>query len=439
MKTLSVVLALLCGVASAECRQDRRDRRLNRLRDDCGSTGIPDDPGQFVFAPTNGAGMTAACACTAVTGSRGEAATFSRASDATCTKGNETSLIANGDLVTCSSGQPRVMPGGDGTGIRGVSLWASRTNTLLRNSEIENAVWVATNATIAAPTITANYATAPDGTSTADRIEIAAAGAGTSSYVSQAACPTGSARAQSLYVRGTSTSGTVLMAGGAAFGSGAGGGGYVQCAYVSTSWTRCLFRNSTTTSADPFAIGTSPLEGTVTTGAIDVLVWGTQCETGVDPSPVIATAGTAATRAAEVLSFPWSQAVDTSGSMAATLVSPYPSLGGLGEHAVLAEQVAGSYDRLLLLNTNINSLIGYGIGAINGASSLSANVESRAAYWWTPSTGDVLWNTVAGSPATIFPSGDVSTIQLGSYNASSGVLNGVIKLVCADSSPMVCR
>jgi hypothetical protein len=441
---ISIILLLLLGFVSYA--EDRRkglsgsagdvDGRV-RSRVYTQAVSGTSEVGQFAFATASGAGMTAACACSTITGARGETATFSRASTATCTKGNETSLIANGDLVTCSSGQPRVMPGGDGTGIRGVSLWESRTNTLLRNSEIENAVWATVGSGIAAPTITANYATAPDGTATADRMQIAAAGAGTASYIYQTACPTGAARAQSLYVRGTSGSGTVLMAGGSAFGSA--GGGYVQCPYVSTSWTRCLFRNSNAASANPFLIGTSPLEGTITTGAIDVLVWGTQCETGVDPSPVIATAGTAATRAAEVLSFPWSQAVDTSGSMAATLVSPYPSLGGLGEHAVLAEQVAGSYDRLLLLNTNINYLIGYGINAINGASSLSANVESRAVYWWTPSTGDVLWNTVAGSPASVFPSGDVSTIQLGSYNASSGVLNGVIKKVCADSSSTVCR
>lgn len=38
MKTLSVVLALLCATASAECRTDRRDRRVNRLRGDCGDT-----------------------------------------------------------------------------------------------------------------------------------------------------------------------------------------------------------------------------------------------------------------------------------------------------------------------------------------------------------------------------------------------------------------
>ena len=437
MKTLSVVLALLCGVASAECRQDRRDRRLNRLRDDCGSTGIPDDPGQFVFAPTNGAGMTAACACTAVTGSRGEAATFSRASDATCTKGNETSLIANGDLVTCSSGQPRVMPGGDGTGVLGVSLWGSRTNTLLRNSEIENAVWTTVGSGIAAPTITANYATAPDGTATADRMQIAAAGAGTASYIYQTACPTGAARAQTLYVKGTSGSGTVLMAGGSAFGSG--GGGYVQCPYVSTSWTRCLFRNSNAASANPFLIGTSPLEGTITTSAIDVLVWGTQCETGVDPSPVIATAGTSATRADEVLTFPYAQTDDTSGSMAATFVTPYPSMGNLGEHTILSEQVAGSYNRLLLVNTNVELLIGYDLAATYAFGlPVPANTERRAAYWWTPSTSGIVWNSIPTAGAA-FPSGDVSTIQIGSYNASIGITNGVIKNVCADPSSTVCR
>ncbi|MCX6951338.1 MAG: hypothetical protein NTV51_04020 [Verrucomicrobia bacterium] len=438
MKTLAVVLALLCGVASAECRQDRRDRRINRLRDDCGSSGIPDDPGQFVFAPTNGGGMGTACACTTPTGSRGETMTFSRASTGSCMKGNETSCIANGDLVVCTSGQPRVMPGGDGTGVLGLGVWAARTNTLLRSDAFENAAWLTVNVGIAAPTVTANHAVGPDGTTTADRLQIAAAGAGTASYIYQSACPTGAARAQSIYVRGTSGSGTVLMAGGSAFGAGAGGGGYVQCAYVSTSWTRCIFSNTVTTSANPYLIGTSPLEGTVTTSAIDVLIWGAQCETGVDPSPMIRTEGTTAARVAEVVSFPWSQSDDTSGSMAATIVSPFVDLGSLGEHALLAEQVAGTYDRLLLLNTSTDQLIGYGLNATRNASTLTANTEIRSSYWWTPATSAIEWGG-ASSAGSAFPSGNVSTIQLGSYNASTAPLNGVIKKVCADSSSTVCR
>src|SRR5690242_20575791 len=78
--------------------------RLSRL----GQDGDP----TFEFAPANGAGMGAACACTNPTGSKGETMTFTRSSDAMCTKGNTTSSIANGDLVSCTTNQIRVMPGG---------------------------------------------------------------------------------------------------------------------------------------------------------------------------------------------------------------------------------------------------------------------------------------------------------------------------------------
>ena len=56
-------------------------------------------PAFFEFAPASGVGMGEACSCVDVTGTKGEALTFTRASTATCVKGSPTTGIANGDLV----------------------------------------------------------------------------------------------------------------------------------------------------------------------------------------------------------------------------------------------------------------------------------------------------------------------------------------------------
>src|SRR4029077_1644502 len=130
----------------------------------------------FEFAPASGVGMGTACACTTPTGSKGETLTFARSSSATCLKtvGTAPQTIANGDMVTCTTNQPRVMPGADGTNILGLLVEDARTNSALRSQQIENAAWTAANAVVAAPTITANAAVAPDGTTTAERVQIPA-------------------------------------------------------------------------------------------------------------------------------------------------------------------------------------------------------------------------------------------------------------------------
>src|SRR3990167_9115874 len=59
----------------------------------------------FEFAPSSGAGMPAACSGTTPSGAKGEVLTFTRNSTRYCTKGNETSGIANGHLVLLTTNQ----------------------------------------------------------------------------------------------------------------------------------------------------------------------------------------------------------------------------------------------------------------------------------------------------------------------------------------------
>ena len=122
----------------------------------------------FEFAPASGAGMGTACACTTPTGAKGEALTFTRTGNATCSKqGLATTGIADGDLVVCTANQPRVESSG---GVLGLRVEGARTNSVLRSQELDNAAWTldfAGGGVI--PTRTANAATAPDGTPSAER------------------------------------------------------------------------------------------------------------------------------------------------------------------------------------------------------------------------------------------------------------------------------
>jgi hypothetical protein len=230
-------------------------------------------------------------------------------------KGGEVSSIADGDLVMCTSGQPRVMPGGDGTGGLGLSIWGSRTNRVLRSQELDNVVWIYAGTGVAAPTLTANYAAAPDGTLTAERLQIAATGTNQESIVYQAVSSGAVAVVTSFYVKGVSGSGTTDLCGyGAAYTC-------VPCSFVSTSWTRCEV-SYTSTGLDFLFIGNdTKFNGGTSRSAVDVLIWGGQSETGVGVSPYIATVASTAARAAESASFPVTLTGTSNRCLAATHVS----------------------------------------------------------------------------------------------------------------------
>lgn len=143
MRTLAVVLALLCGVASAECRQDRRDRRVNRLRDDCGASAVAvEDPPLFAFATSSGAGMGTECACAAVTTPDGGAMMFTRSQPAFCIKQDFTH-------VECAANLPRVMSGRVDDTWLGVAAEGQRQNLLAVDSarDLSIAAWTKTSMT----------------------------------------------------------------------------------------------------------------------------------------------------------------------------------------------------------------------------------------------------------------------------------------------------
>lgn len=282
----------------------------------------PDDFAFFEAFPSNGSGTNGVCSTTAPTGAKGEALTFTRATNATCTKtasgGLATTGIANGDLVVLSSGQPRVEY--DSNGVLGLLVEGARTNLVLRSEEIDNAAYGSGNSGAAAPTVTANYATAPDGTLTADRLEVPNATAGQYSYRYQA----GAGAAQhtySLYVRGNNgTSGTMHFWGGNTPNV------CTRCSYNSTSWTRCtLLGIAGTTQSLGFgndAANAVCVAAGAVAGALDVSVWGVSAEVGAYATSYIPTTSASATRNAETATFPVTSTLTDKVSLAFSQTTP---------------------------------------------------------------------------------------------------------------------
>lgn len=246
----------------------------------------------FEFAPPTGTGMGGSCACSTPTGSKGEALTFTRNSSANCMKGNWSTGIANGDMVTCSTNQPLISPKQDGTGPLGFVYEPARTNSALRSEAFDNAAWTKTNSVAVAPVVTADQAVAPDGTMTADRVQFAAATGSQYSVITQTA-GTG-AHTDSVYIKGNASSGTIDLD----CHNGASDQ-CVACAFVAGSWTRCTCSRSSGTPL--LIIGNYPAGCTTARSAADVFLWGGDIESGIYATSYISTTGSSATRAASTL------------------------------------------------------------------------------------------------------------------------------------------
>jgi hypothetical protein len=385
----------------------------------------------FEFAPLSGAGMGVACACTTPTGAKGEALTFTRASNGTCTKGNPTTGIQNGDLVVCSTNQPRV-GNPDGAGLA-LLVESSRQNRWLRSQEFDNASWTKTGITDAAPTVTANFADAPDGTTTAERIQFAATtGAANDSSVEQFISTGAGQLSVSVYVKGNGTSGTIDLC------SYATTWACTPCAFVSASWTRCTLDNRAALAVSNYIqLGNvSYHNGGTLRSAADVLVWGAQGEIGSYSTSYIPTTTVAVTRAvdaAATFASPSLASLASTGSAAGTVM---PLAAGTLAGGIVIMDTAG---RPLYFNGS-TARIYDGVTETQVANGAAALTPKR--YWssWTGSTQTVN-NTTDGTSTSGAFDGTMTTTGPLAVCASATIGGGdfYCRGVCLDPSPTRCR
>jgi hypothetical protein len=187
---------------------------------------------------------------------------------------------------------------------------ASRTNLALRSEEMDNATWVKTRSTV-----TANATTAPDGTTTADKL-VETAVAGTHIIRQTVTVAANTTHSFTAYVKGAErTNGLIRMESGAdgiagnfqlgagtitLVTTGVGSGGVVSISALPDGWWRVRISgiiNPTTTSCDcdltlRDGANAASYTGDGTSG---LFFWGTQLEVGAVPTSYVPTvAATAA-------------------------------------------------------------------------------------------------------------------------------------------------
>jgi hypothetical protein len=212
-------------------------------------------------------------------GSFGETLTFTRA----------TTKYALDGSFQVASGQPCV-------GSKGLLVEAAHTNYILQSQAIDNAAWTKQSGTV----VTANAAAAPDGTLTADFIQVGNSG----QYIYQLVIgPTGNF-ALSCWIKRVSTSGNLRIQNPA---TSAKGDWLVDFSLLSDSWERITDKHPAVTVTSAFADSGTVSGWRMDSGDVASLqfyLWGVQEEGGLLAHSYVPTAGVAVTSDADLASLP---------------------------------------------------------------------------------------------------------------------------------------
>jgi hypothetical protein len=227
---------------------------------------------------------------------------------------------------------------------------------------------------------------------------------------------------------------------------GAGGSVFTSPApYVASSWTRVLNENRliTTAASSQYAIGNYSGDGG-TRGAADVLLWQADLQAGVECSPPIATAGTAATRVVSVPSMPAGTFTGATVSVAATWVTP--SAFTAGATAFQLQKDATNDTKGYATSTGATSTFtcDFRIGGVSStvatAGNLSASASNRVACYYDGANKAACLNGVCTSSATALtlPTGAM-TMWVGTRSTTGNEARGTVKRVCFDGADARCR
>lgn len=190
-----------------------------------------------------------------------------------------------GSAIPLAADEPGVVSGG-------YYSRAAASNLLLRSQDIDNAYWAKVGSSGSAPTIDANAVAAPDGSTTAERINF---GAHASSRVQRSSEPLAIGDyVLSVWARVESgTRDLRLSATGTALGT------VVQDVAVTTEWQRFSLAFTVATAENVSLVIAQNLGGV----ASSVLAWQAQLTEGTVPGPIIATTDATAAVGADELAF----------------------------------------------------------------------------------------------------------------------------------------
>jgi hypothetical protein len=351
----------------------------------------------------------------------------------TDTNGTATALDLAGNVIQFATGAPRITN-------RGILVEEARTNVLLRSNEFDNASWTATNSTV-----TANAGSAPDGTTTADKIIATVASA--QHRADQTAVNSAGTACFSVFLKAAEYSFATIRIGtsGGIVDLSNGSVSGVSVGYTMTAtafpngWYRCALVGSAALN-DTVRINVQNATGFALSFAGDgtsgILAWGAQFELGAFATSPIITTGAAGTRGADSALVNSLPALPT----AFTMVAEWSREGGTDAAtsyrvASLSRVADDSYSEIYQRHTNnvvraFQRTLGANQADVTlGTGSIGAVQRAAARFVTNDVTGSFNGAAVVSDTVVTMPASPPLSFAVGSTNGTSGWLNGYIRRV----------
>ncbi len=198
----------------------------------------------------------------------------------------------NGEIESAATNVPR-LDFGFNPKLPALAVDTVKTNLFRYSAQFDNATWSrAASGAGTAPTVTANYATAPDGTMTADRMQFSAGGATASdrSILRQLVTLPATSNTMSFYVKSNAGAGNQTLA--FTFNSG----NTTVFNLTEDYWTRVDYTGTGTGAASFYGM---EAVGNKTMQTVDALISGADLKTGTELTAYIPTVATTASTSAE--------------------------------------------------------------------------------------------------------------------------------------------
>lgn len=208
---------------------------------------------------------------------------------------------AAGVMQTAASNVPRKEHNPATWAVRGLLVEEQRTNLLTYSQDIDNAAWTKLySGTASAPVVTANAGIAPDGTMTADRVQLTLNGGTTTSDIARVrslgTVTAGIAYAESIWVKSYDGAAKTVQF------RDDGRVPVSTLVAVGATWTMvAASASATSTGSTTPSIWLRGMQGT--SDSADLLIWGAQLEAGTFTTSYIPTTSTTVTRSADVATF----------------------------------------------------------------------------------------------------------------------------------------
>lgn len=324
-----------------------------------------------------------------------------------------------------------------------------RSNLLLRSHEFDNASW-----TKSAASISANAGTAPDGTTTADKlvedssngVHLAYQDVTISSGVTHTLSVVASDAGRSqIFLSAQNTSGTngfsayFNLSTGAVTGLAAAGTGTAISATTINlgggRWRCCItgiVGSSATTARCHTYLASSGSPGYQGNGTSGVYLWGAQLEAGAVVTSIIATAGSQATRNADLITIPTSAFAYNASE--GTLLVRYRSAAALGANeCALQLSDAGGTNYIALFNNSgvggLRCLVSGGAADFSlGTAQPLTDYALALSYKANNFSGCFNGGAVTTDPSGSVPAG-MDTLRIGSQIGFGNWLNSTVQQV----------